>query len=179
MTSCNLNNDQFVAEVLKTGMVIVDAAQGKVYVRRGPGGLILKSPREVRGTNIHGYLHVKLSINGEKRSVRLHRVIWVSVHGVIPDGMVIHHKNNIKSDNRIENLAVVTPAENSRLAALDGLYLTGDRNKRTKLTSDCVAKIRSDYVMGKGTLRQLAKAYGISKSRVSQLVNKTAKDAQC
>lgn len=165
------NNDEFICAVLKTGVVYVDAAAGKIYLLRGPGGALLKYPRLVTGTNIKGYLHVKLSINGEKHTVRIHRVIWISVYGGIPDGTVIHHKNNKKGDNRIENLAVVTPAENSRLAAIDGLYASGERNKRTKIKADMVAKIRADYADGKGTMRQIAKVYGISKSRVSQLVS--------
>jgi hypothetical protein len=33
-----------------------------------------------------------------------HRMIWQEHHGPIPSGHVIHHKNGIKSDNRIENL---------------------------------------------------------------------------
>ena len=33
-----------------------------------------------------------------------HRIIWEKEHGNIPIGMVIHHKNFNKKDNRIENL---------------------------------------------------------------------------
>ena len=41
-----------------------------------------------------------------------HRVIWVMVHGSIPDGQEIDHINRDGCDNRLENLRLVTRREN-------------------------------------------------------------------
>jgi hypothetical protein len=41
-----------------------------------------------------------------------HRYVWTQHHGVIPDGMVIHHINGVKDDNRLSNLALVTKSGN-------------------------------------------------------------------
>jgi hypothetical protein len=40
-----------------------------------------------------------------------HRLAWLYVHGEFPDGD-IDHKNRIRSDNRIQNLRVVTHKQN-------------------------------------------------------------------
>jgi hypothetical protein len=40
-----------------------------------------------------------------------HRLAWLYVYGALP-GNVIDHKNNTKTDNRIENLRDVTPSQN-------------------------------------------------------------------
>lgn len=42
----------------------------------------------------------------------VHRLVWESFKGKIPDGMQINHINEIKDDNRLENLGLVTPKEN-------------------------------------------------------------------
>ena len=43
-----------------------------------------------------------------------HRAVWERAYGVIPDGLWIDHINENKSDNRLENLQLVTPAQNKQ-----------------------------------------------------------------
>ena len=45
----------------------------------------------------------------------LHRDVWESVHGPIPKGCEIHHRNEDAGDNRVENLELVTPASHQHL----------------------------------------------------------------
>jgi len=45
-----------------------------------------------------------------------HLVVWVSAGNLRPKtGMIIHHKNDDKTDNRIENLEVMSRADHNRL----------------------------------------------------------------
>jgi hypothetical protein len=64
-----------------------------------------------------GYQQVR--VNGKK--VFRHRVIWEMNYGPIPDSLVIDHINGIPGDDRIENLQVVTRAENHSLG-ISALY---------------------------------------------------------
>ena len=48
------------------------------------------------------------------KTYQLHRKVWEKHYGLIPIGMQIHHINSNIHDNRIENLALVTCAENMR-----------------------------------------------------------------
>jgi len=56
-----------------------------------------------------GYIRIRL--NG--KSHKAHRLIYTMHHGDIPKGLQIDHINCIKTDNRIENLRLVTSQENS------------------------------------------------------------------
>lgn len=43
----------------------------------------------------------------------LHQLVWWAAGRVVPDGMILHHKNEDKTDCRIENLELVTRAEHN------------------------------------------------------------------
>jgi hypothetical protein len=71
------------------------------------------SPKAVKGavagcTESNGYR--SLRIDGVQ--YRLHRLVWLYVHGKLPDG-TIDHKNRIRDDNRLDNLRDVTHSTNS------------------------------------------------------------------
>jgi len=62
---------------------------------------------------------------GKKKYIREHRLIWLRANGEIPKGMIIHHINKNKLDNRIENLQMMTQ---SKHVILHKTKLKGDKN---------------------------------------------------
>jgi hypothetical protein len=48
------------------------------------------------------------------RAYAVHRIAWKMVHGSIPDGMMIDHKNGNPWDNRLDNLRLATRAQNKQ-----------------------------------------------------------------
>ena len=63
--------------------------------------------------NHKGYYHRSNSRRKDDGELFLHRQVWVDNNGKIPDGLTVDHINNDKLDNRIENLQLLTRAENS------------------------------------------------------------------
>lgn len=76
------------------------------------GLLTLNSSGDVTGTLFDcGYLYT--NIGGGKLD-RVHRIAWGMVNGEIPEGMEIDHENQIRTDNRIFNLRLVSRKENMK-----------------------------------------------------------------
>lgn len=48
-----------------------------------------------------------------RHSIRVHRLVWQEWKGLIPEGYYVDHINGNKSDNRVENLQLLTPSENA------------------------------------------------------------------
>lgn len=58
------------------------------------------------------YYSVTLSKNGIKYQKQVHRLVWEAFNGTIPEGMQVNHINEVKTDNRLSNLNLMTPKEN-------------------------------------------------------------------
>lgn len=62
--------------------------------------------------NYKGYVRVSLH-NGSRHVSRLvHRLVWEAFNGPIPVGLQINHINEIKTDNSLSNLELVTAKQN-------------------------------------------------------------------
>ena len=116
-----------------------------------------------------GYKQIRMLVDGKRYHLYSHRAIWSYFCGDIPSGLVINHINGNKSDNRLDNLEVVTHKENHQHAA-DVLGVScGERNGMAKLKANDVARIR--LLKRKGWCSQdIAHLYSVSIGQVNDII---------
>lgn len=91
---------------MATSKLVIDVEHG--FVTRVFSSGIRHSP--VGNMRENGYLQLMVG----RKCVKLHRLIYEHVNGQIPDGFEIDHINGIRTDNRIENLRLVSRGENQQ-----------------------------------------------------------------
>ena len=69
----------------------------------------------------NGYYLIGLYKNSIQKFYYVHRFVWEAFNGQIPAGLQVNHINEVKTDNRLENLNLMTPKENMNY---------GSRNER-------------------------------------------------
>ncbi len=130
---------------------------------------------KAKGFDMHnGYKRISV---GEECGRPEHSVIMERHIGrKLRKGEVVHHINGIKTDNRIENLQLMTSSEHSRLHALDrqlkGLCYDisketrrGEQHSKAKLNWDKVEYIRASDK----TTKELMQMFGVSKSAINKV----------
>ncbi|WP_353265830.1 HNH endonuclease [Gemmatimonas sp.] len=85
-----------------------------------------RNPRwnPARSVSSHGYLKERVGVGhplaDSKGWAYVHALVWAASGRPMPkEGETIHHVSAEKSDNRIENLALIPRAEHSRLHAIE------------------------------------------------------------
>ena len=83
-------------------------------VRHPRGGMCITKGKVMKPVMDRcGYLQVGLHKNGKTRRFYVHRLVYVAFNGVIPDELQVNHLDEDKTNNRLENLNLMTPSENS------------------------------------------------------------------
>ena len=98
---------------------IIPHGRGYKYTVRG---MLLKAQPWRRG-----YLQVRLLRSGTGITCRVHQLVAICFMGHVPDGhtVVVDHKNNIKTDNRLCNLQITTSRHNNTKDKLGKSGYTG------------------------------------------------------
>ena len=104
-----------------------------------------------------GISHPMADPNGYCRE---HDLIMASFLGrPLRENEIVHHKNEDKTDNRIENLQLSTKSGHNQI------------HGRTKLTPEKVKQIRELYASAKASQVELAQMYGVTNRTISKIVH--------
>lgn len=137
-----------------------------------------------------GYPYGRIARPGEKESMGAHRASWELHYGPIPDGLCVCHRCDNPACVRPDHLFLGTLTDNWDDMRAKGrgsappLHIgdahpmrrypekvrRGEANNKARLTVAQVQTIRARHGRGE-TIRGLARAYGVTKNAVAQIVH--------
>ncbi len=116
-----------------------------------------------------GYKYIGIKYKDMYKTKRLHRLVAETFIDNTNNYPYVGHKNNIKTDNRVENLYWTTPNENTKKAYIDDLAknkkgFDNDLSKPVKMYETSTNKLLGVY----GSITEAAKQTGHSKTTISR-----------
>lgn len=124
--------------------------------------------------NPAGYYFVHLSIYGESKTMRIHKMV---AQTYIPNPMnypVINHKDGNKLNNHVSNLEWCTIKHNTLHSINElGNLRNGEKNPNSKLTKEQVKWIRENYIARDKQFGRysICKKYNISPAQFRRVIN--------
>lgn len=119
--------------------------------------------------NQKGYFALRLSKDGERKGYLVHRLVWITFNGSIPEGMQVNHINEIKTDNRLCNLNLMTPKENVNWGTRNIRVANSltDNTKKTKSVNQL--DINGNFLKKWNSFKEIENTLGYSKTLICRL----------
>ena len=137
-------------KVIKDYPSYLISSDGKVYST--------KSNRYIKQHKHHkGYAIVRLSYEGKRKNVRVHRLIAKAFIPNPNNYPIVRHLNDNKEDNRMCNLAWGTNSDNMK-----DMFSNGYKSHLRHLSEEQISEIKCKYSTGNYTYKTLAELYGVA-----------------
>ena len=147
-------------EAIKNGNLIVDEESGVIHYSNG---------KKANAKHKTGYLQIGVTVNRKRYIAYQHRLLYAVYYGLdsLSEELDVNHKNGIKTDNRKDNLELVTVEENQKHKFRLGLDSNlGSKNSMAILDEDVVKQIKTLLKNGVKNI-DVANMFGISHKHVS------------
>jgi len=128
----------------------------------------LETPTIMKATKVGAYYRVQLCRRGKRRHITLQTLVLSAFVGGRPHGMAARHLNGDPSDNRLENLAWGTYAENEADKRRHGTAVRGEDSVGAKLKNNDVVEILRRCSAGERKV-DLAKEFGVSVGNIYRI----------
>ena len=115
-----------------------------------------------------GYLFVVLRVNGKSIATYVHRAVAEAFVPNPENKPQVNHIDGNTQNNRADNLEWVTPKENMRHAAANGLTLVGEACPWAKLSEETVIKVCKLLQAGR-SVKDIREVTGLTSQGLSKI----------
>ena len=119
----------------------------------------------------NGYYQVGLHKNSIRKFYCVHRLVYEAFNGTIPEGLQVNHTNEVKTDNRLSNLNLMTPKENMN-------WGTGiERRAKSKSKSILQYDLQDNLIKEYASIYQVERELGFNHSNIVNCCKEKQKTA--
>lgn len=115
--------------------------------------------------NDSGYYRIQLQKQSIRKFYYVHRIVYEAFNGQIPEGLQVNHINEVKTDNRLSNLNLMTQKENINFG-------TGiERRSKKQINGKCSKSVlqydlQDNFVKEYASTRQVERETGFSNGNI-------------
>jgi hypothetical protein len=111
----------------------------------------------------YGYRVISSGCGGKTKQIFVHRAVYSSFMGEIPDGKIINHIDGNKENNSLRNLELVNHRQNS-------IHSVKNNLQPNLLEANTVLKVVELFMLGKKT-GEISKILGITTRKITSIIN--------
>ena len=146
--------------------------------RKGKNGSLVTVKERILKPKLtnRGYYRVDLWKQSIGKHYKVHRLVWEAFNGSIPEGLQVNHINEVKTDNRLSNLNLMTCKENTNWGT--GIE-RGHKKQINGKTSKPVLQFTLEDILIKEypSINQVERELGFAQPNISACCNGKQKTA--
>ena len=123
------------------------------------------------------YYQIQLWKNGAYKYFYIHQLVYIAFVGQIPEGMQVNHLNENGLDNRLENLNLMTPKENSNWGTRNERRANKQKNRKDLSRPVLQLTLDSNLVKEYPSIMQAYRETGLNNSSICKCCNGKQKTA--
>ena len=142
---------------------------GRVKSLKRPYGLKEKILKPL--INRNGYYQVHLYKNSIQKFYLVHRLVWEAFNGHISEGLQVNHINEIKSDNRLSNLNLMTHKENMNYGSRTERSAKKQINRKDQSKTILQFDLNDNFIKEYPSIQQIYRETGFSQGNICGCCN--------
>lgn len=154
--------------VSQDGRVFSCRVYGSRLHKTGPWWELKPKTRIRYGKKCHPYVDLFRTVGKPERH-GIHQLVLLAFKGACPIGQETRHLNDVKGDNRLENLCYGTKKENREDASHNGILSKGEQRWNAVFTNAQVKELKRLYRKGYSK-KQLALMFNNTQKHIGKIL---------